>query len=120
VLSTLFTAPEYSLRDVYGFTRGQRLSLETLLPEVRTLNLTSLGTDFAVPLFFFHGRADPYCRPALVEQYAATITAPRRELVWFEHAGHFPFFEERQRFLDELLRRVLPLAGRAASRAARS
>jgi len=37
-------------------------------------------------------------------------------IVWFDDAGHFPFFEQRQRFLDELLRRVLPLAGSAASR----
>ena len=115
VLSTLVTAPEYSLRDLYGFTRGQILSLETLVPEVRTLNLTSLGTSFQVPVFFFQGRLDPYCRPSLVERYAETITAPRREIVWFDDAGHFPFFEQRQRFLDELLRRVLPLAGSAAS-----
>jgi proline iminopeptidase len=110
LLPVLFSAPEYSLRDVYGFTRGQIASLETLLPEVRTLNLTTMGTAFAVPVFFFQGRFDPYCRPSIVERYAATITAVRHEVVWFEHAGHFPFFEERERFLDELLRRVLPLA----------
>jgi proline iminopeptidase len=110
VLSTLLSAPEYSLRDVYGFARGQVLSLETLIPEVHTLNLTSLGTDFMVPVFLFQGRLDPYTRPAMVAKYAETIRAPRREVVWFERAGHFPFFEERQRFLDELLRRVLPLA----------
>jgi proline iminopeptidase len=113
VLSTLVTAPEYSLRDVYGFARGQRLSLETLLPEVRMLNMSSIGTDFTVPIFFFQGRADPYCRPAILERYASTITAPRHEIVWFEQAGHFPFFEERQRFLEELLTRILPLVGRA-------
>jgi proline iminopeptidase len=113
LLATLFSAPEYSLRDVYGFTRGQLLSLEVLIPEVSTVDLTSMGTDFRVPIFFFQGRYDPYTRPALVAKYAETITAPRHEVVWFEHAGHFPFFEERQRFLDELLRRVLPLATRA-------
>ena len=110
LLPTLFSAPEYSLRDVYGFTRGQLFSLDVLIPEVRTLNLMSFGTDFAVPVFFFQGRADPYIRPALVAQYVDRITAPRREIVWFEQAGHFPFYEERQRFLDELLRRVLPVA----------
>jgi pimeloyl-ACP methyl ester carboxylesterase len=108
LLSTLLTAPEYSLGDVYGFTRAQIFSLETLIPEVRNMDLTTLGTDFRVPVLFFQGRHDPYVRPALVEKYAATITAPARELVWFENAGHFPFFEDPQMFTDELVKRLLP------------
>jgi proline iminopeptidase len=116
LLATLFSAPEYSLRDVYGFARGQLFSLEVLVPEISTVDLTSMGTDFRVPVFFFQGRYDPYTRPALVAKYAETMTAPRHEVVWLEHAGHFPFFEERQRFLDELRSHVLPLAGSAAGR----
>jgi pimeloyl-ACP methyl ester carboxylesterase len=112
ILSTLLSAPEYSLRDVYGFTRGQLFSLEVLIPEVKQVDVATLGTDFKVPLFFFHGRHDPYCRPALIEKYAETITAPRREIVWFEDAGHFPFFEDQRMFTDELFRRVLPIASR--------
>jgi pimeloyl-ACP methyl ester carboxylesterase len=106
ILFTLLTAPEYSLRDVYGFTRGQFMSLDVLVPQVSNLDITTLGTEFRVPVFFFQGRLDPYTRPMLVEQYAGKITAPRRELVWFEKAGHFPFFEEQQKFTDELVRRV--------------
>jgi len=109
LLSTLLTAPEYSLGDVYGFTRAQIFSLETLIPEVRNLDLTTLGTDFQVPVLFFQGRHDPYVRSALVEKYVDAITAPTRELVWFEDAGHFPFYEDPQRFTDRLVHRVLPL-----------
>ena len=60
------------------------------MPEVNKLNLTTLGSDFRVPVFFFHGRFDPYTRPALIEAYARTVTAPHHEFVWFERAGHFP------------------------------
>ena len=109
LLSTLLTAPEYSLHDVYGLTRGQIFSLELLVPEVSKLNLTTLGSHFRVPVFFFHGRFDPYTRPALIEAYARTVTAPHHELVWFERAGHFPFYEEQQLFADELVRRVRPV-----------
>jgi pimeloyl-ACP methyl ester carboxylesterase len=112
ILSTLLSAPEYSLGDVYGFTRGQLFSLEVLLPEVRKVDVATLGTDFRVPVFFFHGRHDPYFCFALIEKSAETITAPQRELVWLEHAGHFPFFEDQQEFTDELFRRLLPLANR--------
>jgi len=111
LLSTLLTAPEYSIRDVYGFTRAQIFSLETLIPEVRNLDLTAFGTDFRVPVLLFQGRHDPYVRPALVEKYADAITAPAHELVWFEDAGHFPFFEDQQLFTDNLVTRVLPLVG---------
>jgi proline iminopeptidase len=108
LLSTLLTAPEYTLHDVYGFTRGQIVSLERMIPEVSQLNLTTLGSDFRVPVFFFHGRFDPYTRPALIEAYAGTVTAPRHEMVWFERAGHFPFYEEPRLFMDELVRLVGP------------
>ncbi|HLG57039.1 MAG TPA: alpha/beta hydrolase [Vicinamibacterales bacterium] len=111
ILSTLLTAPEYSLADVYGFTRAQLFSLDVMIPQMQKIDVATLGTDFRVPIFFFQGRLDPYTRPALIAKYADTITAPRRELVWFEEAGHFPFFEDQERFTDELLRRVLPLAG---------
>jgi proline iminopeptidase len=108
LLSTLLTAPEYSLGDVYGFSRGVIFSIERLIPEVNTVDLTALGSDFRTPVFFFHGRLDPYTRPALIETYARTVTAPRHELVWFERAGHFPFYEERERFADELVRVLRP------------
>jgi len=110
LLSTLLTAPEYSLHDVYGFTRGQLFSLELMVPQVNEVNLTTLGSAFRVPVYFFHGRFDPYTRPALIEAYARTVTAPRHELVWFERSGHFPFYEEQQMFTDELVRRLRPAA----------
>jgi pimeloyl-ACP methyl ester carboxylesterase len=37
------------------------------------------------------------------------MKAPHKEFIWFENSGHFPFFEEKQRFADELIQRVLPL-----------
>lgn len=112
LLSTLVSAPEYSLFDVVGFPRGQLFSLEVLIPQVMQVDLTRLGPDFRVPIFFFHGRHDPYCRPSVIEKYSGTLEAPRHELVWFENSGHFPFFEEQQRFTDELFARLLPPADR--------
>jgi len=31
-------------------------------------------------------------------------------IFWSENSRHFPFFEEKQKFEDELVQRVLPLA----------
>jgi proline iminopeptidase len=110
VLSDLVSAPEYSLTDDFSFPRGQLFSLEILIPQARKVDLTQLGPDFRVPIFFFEGRHDPYARPSLIWSYYQTIQAPHKAFVWFDNSGHFPFFEENQKFADELFQRVLPLA----------
>jgi pimeloyl-ACP methyl ester carboxylesterase len=110
LLSALVSAPEYSLADDYGFLRGQRSSLEIMIPEVTKVDVYQLGLDFRAPIFFFEGRFDPYSRPSLIWEYSQKIKAPQKEFVRFENSGHFPFFEEQQRFADELFQRVLPLA----------
>src|ERR1700733_3965486 len=110
IVTSLVSAPEYSLADDFSFVRGQRFSLDTLLPKIINMDLSKLGPEFRVPVFFFQGRYDPYCRPSLVQDYSQTIKAPQKDLVWFESSGHFPFFEEKQKFADELSQRVLALA----------
>ncbi len=110
LLSTLVSAPEYSLVDDVGFVRGQLFSLEILTPEMMEVDLDKLGPDFRVPILFFEGRHDPYCRPSLIQEYSQTIKAPQKDLILFDNSGHFPFFEEKQKFAAELFQRVLPLA----------
>ena len=74
------------------------------------VQLDKLGPDLSVPIFFFEGRHDPYSRSSLVWAYSQTMKAPQEQFIWFENSGHFPFFEEKQKFEDELVQRVLPLA----------
>jgi proline iminopeptidase len=109
IVSAVLSAPEYSLADDLGFIRGQRLSLDVFLPQLARIDLNQMGSDFRVPILFFEGRYDPYCRPALIWEYSRRIQAPRKEFVWFEDSGHFPFLVELKKFKDELVRRVLPL-----------
>jgi pimeloyl-ACP methyl ester carboxylesterase len=110
ILSSVISAPEYSLADDYGWLQGNPFSLDVMLPQVAKVDLGKLGSDFRTPIFFFEGRYDPYCRSSLIWGYGRTINAPQKEFVWFDNSGHFPFFEEPQKFVDELVQRVLPLA----------
>jgi len=110
LLTDLVSAPEYSLVDDYSFVRGQSRSLKIFVPQLAMVNLNQLGFDFRAPIFFLEGRRDPYCLPFLIWDYTQAIQAPQKEFIWFDNAGHFPFFEEKQDFADELFRRVLPLA----------
>jgi pimeloyl-ACP methyl ester carboxylesterase len=110
ILSDVLSAPQYSLMDDIAFVRGQRLSLSILAPQIASIDLRRLGLAFREPVFFFEGRHDPYCRPSLIWDYSQSIEAPQKEFVWFENSGHFPFYEEQQKFADELVDRVLPVA----------
>lgn len=116
LLTDLFSAPEYSLVDDYGFLRGMSLSIDTMFSQVRGINLTKLGLEFLAPIFFFEGRYDQYCPSSLIWDYSQTMNAPHKEFVWFEKSGHFPFFEEQQKFAEGLSQRVLPLAQSGARR----
>lgn len=110
ILLEVATAPEYSLADDYGFVQGIQYSIRTMAPQLGKVDLTQMGYDFSEPVFFFEGRQDPDCRPSLVLDYARKLNAPHKDFVWFEHSGHFPFYEESARFSEELIRRVRPLA----------
>jgi proline iminopeptidase len=110
IVTILVSAPEYSLLDDYSWLRGQMFSLQVMFPQMATFDLTKLGSDFHAPIFFFEGRVDPYCPASVIADYIQTINAPKKELVWFADSGHFPFFEEKQKFIEELVQRVLPLA----------
>jgi len=115
ILLSVVSAPEYSLVDDYGWIHSTQFSISILLPEIMRIDLTKLGLDFRAPVFLFEGRHDPYCPPSLIWEYGQTIKAPQKEFVWFENSGHFPFFEEQQKFTDELSQEVLPLANYHAS-----
>jgi proline iminopeptidase len=112
LLFDVVSAPEYSLADDYAFIHGQQslFSLKIMLPQVLKVDLGKLGSNFGAPIFFFEGRHDPYTRSSLIWDYTQTIKAPQKEFVWFDNSGHFPFFEEKQKFTDELVQRVLPVA----------
>jgi proline iminopeptidase len=115
LLTDVVSAPEYSLADDYSFIQGQQLSLKTLIPQLMKVDLNELGVDFREPIFFFEGRNDSDCRPALIWTYSQTIKAPKKGFIWFENSGHFPFFDEQQKFRDELVQQVLPLANHSPS-----
>jgi len=110
ILRTVISAPEYSIADDIGFVRGSTFSLQVMMPQMMAFDLTKFGPDFREPLFFFEGRMDPYCPGSVIADYMKTIHAPQKEIVWFENSGHFPFYEERQKFTEELVQRVLPIA----------
>jgi proline iminopeptidase len=65
---------------------------------------------FDVPIFFLSGRTDHVVDAPLTFDYLQHISAPQKSFVWFENSGHYPPFEEPQKFNAWMTDTVLPLA----------
>ncbi|HET9653382.1 MAG TPA: alpha/beta hydrolase [Usitatibacter sp.] len=108
VMRAGLTAPGISLFDLYerqkGFSSVPPWSIyrEILATDLRPLN------DFQVPVYFVQGAEDDLTPASLVREYFDGIRAPHKELVLLPGAGHFAVWIARDRFLQELLTRVVP------------
>lgn len=90
----LVKAREYALMEFAFWPLAQSRSLQTLWPEVMTIDFTSEVTELAVPVYFLVGRYDYNAPFALTEDYYEHLSAPHKELIWFEGAAHDLFFDQ--------------------------
>jgi len=109
-LGLTLVAPGCSVEDINDSTAGQVLSADRLVPQTRSSGPKELGLKFSVPMFFFQGAEDYTTPTALARDYLNAIQAPSKAFVPIQGAGHFAVFMHSDKFLDELVRRVRPLA----------
>ncbi len=103
-------APGYSVQDLNGSADGQMLSGERLVPQTSFIGPAELGLEFEVPVFIFQGAEDFTTPTELARLYLDSIAAPLKVFVPIDGGGHFAVFMKSDRFLEELVRRVRPLA----------
>lgn len=103
-------APGWRLRDIWAFVAGMRFSLEQLLPEFLRFDAWQQGTRFEVPFFILQGEDDVLTTPQLATAFYNDVVAPLKEMRMVADAGHFAAFLQPERFLDQLLTLVRPLA----------
>ena len=65
------------------------------------------ATRLNVPVYFLIGRHDVSAPPKLTEEYFNLLTAPRKELIWFENSGHNPWMNETEKFVDTIVNNIL-------------
>lgn len=111
-LEALF-APRTTLLDVYDSNNGA--SIAHFVGPTRTgpliaMDLRELGLDFAVPIFVVQGTEDDWQPAELSRAFVTQISAPRKEFVPIDGAGHFALTEHNDEFLRILVERVRPLA----------
>ena len=101
-------SPEYGVLDQINFFRGLVSTFNEVYPQLYGVDLRKDYARLQVPVAFFVGRHDLNAPPFLVEEYLGVLSAPAKEIVWFEHSGHSPWINEGEKFVQELLAHFAP------------
>jgi pimeloyl-ACP methyl ester carboxylesterase len=101
--------------ELEAIKQGRAFSRDQLYDEFSRGDLTSLGQEFEVPMFFFHGTSDQHTPIELAERYAAAISAPTKAFVRLEGCHHFVVFNRPELVLNKLLAHLGPLASAATT-----
>jgi len=104
-----FTAREYTLSDKFGFMMGNLHALNS--PAQATMVRTNLMeeiTKIDVPIFIFHGIHDKQVSYELSRRYFDILGAPEKHFFTFYNSAHSPAMEEPKKFIEIIVRYVLP------------
>jgi pimeloyl-ACP methyl ester carboxylesterase len=89
-----------------AFFAGMRFSQTRLYDEYISCRI---ATRFDVPVVVLQGDSDVLTPTGLAAVWLAALEAPHRDLALLPDTGHLAALLDPQRFLDELVARVLPL-----------
>lgn len=96
--------PDYA---AYDWDSGFQYSVAHLEKDLFSTDLTDVRR-LEVPVTLLLGRHDWNVPSVLAAQWLDRLSAPRKQLVWFEHSGHGPLEEEPARFDSVLLKVIHP------------
>jgi pimeloyl-ACP methyl ester carboxylesterase len=116
ILFELITSSEYGLYDKVNLSRGELETVGVVFSQLWGVDFRQQATSLKVPVYFVIGRHDGTTSPKLTEEYFNLLSAPHKELIWFEHSGHGPWMNESAKFVDVMVNKVLtstphPLSG---------
>lgn len=101
------SSPEYSLGDLIGLLRSSRELPNSMWAEVMQVDLPRQANRFEIPIYFLAGGYDYNTPSELAEAYMQTLSAPRKELIWFPESSHFLNVTASQRYQEVLIDRLL-------------
>jgi pimeloyl-ACP methyl ester carboxylesterase len=103
LVSSLVRCTDYSAGDVIRTLRGVSATQAALLPDLATMDLTRTLPRIDVPVVLVQGRHDQVAPGESAQQYASSLQAPRKQLIWFENSAHTPHLDEPAKFRHVLL-----------------
>ncbi len=114
ILVDLITSSEYGLYDKVNLSRGELATVGVVFSQLWGVDFRKQATRLQVPIYFLIGRHDSTTSPKLTEEYFNLLTAPHKELIWFEHSGHGPWMNESAKFIDVMVNQILIQTPRAS------
>jgi pimeloyl-ACP methyl ester carboxylesterase len=115
ILPSMLSSPEHKISDIIDIFKGMNFSLEHLFEELMNFDFDKVGRQFEIPFFILHGDKDIITPTATAKAYFDEIEAPYKEFVLIRNAGHLACFARTDQFLEELIKRVLPLTNDAGN-----
>jgi pimeloyl-ACP methyl ester carboxylesterase len=103
MLVSLLRSPDYSPADVIRAVRGITATQAALLPELASTKLIDSVPRLDVPIVIAQGRLDQVAPGESAQRFYECLTAPSKELVWFEKSAHTPQYDEPAKFRDLLV-----------------
>ena len=101
--ASLLRSPDYSPAAALRTVRGVTSSQAALLPLLAHTDLITTLPALEVPIILVQGRLDQVAPGAATQKFHDTLTAPSKQLIWFEHSAHTPQYDEPAKFRDVLL-----------------
>lgn len=106
-LAGMTEGSEYGLGDQVGAQLGLALTFAVVYDQLDNIDLARQAAVLQVPVYFAEGRFDLNARTDLLESYFASLQAPSKQVMWFEHSGHNPAHEEPAQFNQFMVDSVL-------------
>lgn len=89
----------------YNWNKALNFSFTHLEKDLFSIDFTNIK-DVSIPIFFIQGRNDWNVPSVLVEIFYHKISAPSKQIIWFEYSGHNPLNEEAKKFNDIMINTI--------------
>ena len=97
-------APEYTLPEALDLAEASSFSSTKMKYNVISNSIYYDIRQYDMPVYFLAGRSDYTTPHELIKDYYELIQAPKKDLIYFEDSAHFPFYEEPEKFCQEIIR----------------
>ncbi|MBO3753222.1 alpha/beta hydrolase, partial [Streptosporangiaceae bacterium NEAU-GS5] len=90
LVASLLRSPDYTVADLIRTVRGATSSTAALLPDLADTDLVRTVPRLEVPIVLVQGRLDQVAPGEAAQRYYEAVTAPSKDLVWFDTSAHSP------------------------------
>jgi proline iminopeptidase len=103
-------SPDYSPADRKAWGDGSAYTIRLVEPQVGRVSFERL-TRLDCPVVMFEGRHDELVPSAITAAWLDRLSAPSKQLVWFDNSAHMMMAEEPGKTLLALVQHVRSIAG---------